>query len=126
MKIFIASSRKFFSKLTTIKFNLDKAGHETILPSFELGKVSAYANRKQLFLKKDLLLLEKADAILVCNFKNGKLESYIGETCLIYLAIAFYLQKKVYLLYNLPESKNKEELIGINPICLNGDLKKLK
>jgi hypothetical protein len=126
MNIFIISSKEFEDKLPTIMFNLHKLKHTVNLPTFQLGKTSAFINQKTEFLKKDIKLLEKSDSILCCNFKKKNIDNYIGNTMIMYIAIAFYLNKKIYILYDIPNTDNKDEIKAIEPICLNADLKKIK
>ena len=38
----------------------------------------------------------------------------------------FYLKKKIYLLNEIPELPYKEEILGMKPVILNGDLSKIK
>jgi len=42
------------------------------------------------------------------------------------MGLAFYLKKKIYLLNEVPELPYKEEILGVKPIILNGDLSKIK
>ncbi|HRT02856.1 MAG TPA: hypothetical protein P5513_02835 [Candidatus Diapherotrites archaeon] len=124
MKILLISNIKFLDKLPTIKFNIKK--HNAVLPTFQLGKISKYLNKKSIFLKKDMDLLKECDALLVANFKNGRINNYIGPSCLMLMGVAYSLDKKIYLLYDIPNSKYKEEILALEPICLKGDLKNLR
>ncbi len=124
MKIFLISSKEFSNKLPTIKFNLQKEKHEVSLPTFDIGKTNE-KNIKQIYMKKDLQKIEACQGILVCNFKK-KIEKYIGPTTLVYMGVAFYLNKKIYLLYDLPDTSNLEEIKSFSPTCLLGDIKKIK
>ena len=57
--------------------------------------------------------------------KNG-VKGYIGGNTLMEMGLAFYLKKKIYLLNEVPELPYKEEILGVKPIILNGDLSKIK
>ncbi len=71
--------------------------------------------------------VEKSDAILVVNNKKNDIENYIGGNVLIEMAIAFYLSKKIFILNNLPEESTYiEEIKGMLPVVLKGDLEKLQ
>jgi len=124
MKILLISNNKFLDKLPTVKFNIKK--HEVTLPTFQLGKVSDYSNQKKQFLDKDINLLKTVDCLLVCNFDKGKSKNYIGPYSLILMGIAYALGRKIYLLYDIPSSKNKEEIEALGAIPLNGKLKELR
>jgi hypothetical protein len=125
MKIFIISSKEFSEKLPTIKFNLQKRKHDILLPTFNLGKTNI-TNQKTLFIEKDFKKIEECDALLVCNFKKNTIDNYIGTTNTIYMGVAKYLHKKIYLLYDLPNTKNLEEIFSLSPVCLKGDIKQIE
>ncbi|MEK6895517.1 MAG: hypothetical protein AABX48_03275 [Nanoarchaeota archaeon] len=59
---------------------------------------------------------------LVLNFeKKGQL-NYIGGATFLEISRAWEMGKKVFLYNPIPENIFKDELIGINPIILNGRL----
>jgi hypothetical protein len=126
MNIFLISDKKFEDKLPIIKFNLHKLKKGAILPTFQLGKTSNYINKDKEVLSKDLKLLERADAILLCNFKDKNTINNISTKLLMYACVAFYLNKQVFILYDLPKRKNLSEIKTLEPICLEGNLKNLK
>lgn len=39
---------------------------------------------------------------------------------------AFRLGKKIYMMNDIPEGLLKDEIIGFNPIIINGNLNKIK
>ena len=123
MKILLLSKKENIPKLPNIKFNIKK--HEVLLPTFQLGKISKYNNQKKEFIDKDIELIKKVDSILICNFDKGKQKNYIGSSLLMFISIAYVLNKKIYLLYDFPTSKSKEELKSLNLIPLNGNLKNI-
>lgn len=54
-------------------------------------------------------------------------DGYIGGAVLMEMAIAFYLKKPIYILNPIDESsKYKEELYGMFPKIINGNLSKIK
>jgi hypothetical protein len=125
MKIFIMSSKNFSEKLPTIKFNLQKRKQTVFLPTFDVGKTSE-PNPRKLFLQKDFKKIEDCDALLVCNFTKKGIDNYVGASAIAYMAIAYYLNKQIYLLYDLPNTNNIEEVFSFSPICLSGDLTKIQ
>jgi hypothetical protein len=43
------------------------------------------------------------------------------------MAIAFYLNKKIYIINDIPKESNfLEEIIGMNPVMLHGKIERLK
>lgn len=123
MKLLLISGKQFHEKLPLIRFNIKN--HTAILPTTDLGKVSNYINKKNSFFKKDIEILKTVDAVLICNFKKGKQENYVGAYSLMIMSIAYFLEKKIYLLYDVPSNKYKEEILSLDVISLKGDLKKI-
>ena len=52
---------------------------------------------------------------------------YVGGNTLIEIGLAFYLKKKIYILNNVSsEISYKQEIMGMSPVFLNGDLNKIR
>ncbi len=68
----------------------------------------------------------KGDAILVINNEKHGINNYIGGNVLMEMALAFHLDKPIYILNELPdESSFLEEIIGMNPTVLHGKYENL-
>ncbi len=146
MKICICGSIAFFDEMLDAKKKLEEMGHEVDLPPTEVldgeGKliaVSEYyrirkAGSKEQWVwdaKKKAMLThfkkeEWADAILVLNHEKNGFAGYIGANTLIEMGLALWLGKEIYLLNEIPEIPSKEEILGMQPTLLNGDLNVLK
>ena len=73
---------------------------------------------------------EKVDwceGILVVNCEKRGIAGYLGGNTLIEMGVAFYLKKKIYIL-NLVSSdlSYKQEIMGMKPVILNGDVAKIE
>jgi|SRR3990167_2822748 len=66
-----------------------------------------------------------ADAVLVPNIVKNGIPGYIGPNTLMEMGLALFLNKKIYLLNPIPNIESQEEILGINPIVLDGDLTKI-
>ena len=67
--------------------------------------------------------IEWGDAILVANFEKRGIEGYIGGNTLIEIGLAFYLKKPIYILNPVSsELSYKQEIYGMGPVLLAGDL----
>ena len=66
-----------------------------------------------------------ADAALVANFDKNGVVGYIGANTLIEMGVAFYRKKPIYVLNSIPEMSYTEEILGMQPIVVNGDLAKI-
>jgi predicted RNA-binding protein with PUA domain len=41
------------------------------------------------------------------------------------MGVALYLGKKIFLLNEIPEVENKEEILGMKPVIINNNLNKI-
>lgn len=55
------------------------------------------------------------------------MKGYVGGNTLIEIGVAFFLGKSIYILNPVSsELSYKQEIMGMKPVFLNGDLKKIK
>ena len=136
MKIFIASSKHFYSKIPKIKTKLEGLGHQVALPNsydkplkeeeMKNRGLESHVSWKSEMIKKDKKNIEPNDAILVLNFaKNGQ-SNYIGGATFLEIYKAWELNKKIFLYNPIPKNILKDEITGMNPVILNKDLTKIK
>ncbi len=143
MKITICGSAAFVKEMEAVAEQLNKLGHEAkSLPTKftdgdgKLWQTADYHKFKKTqpfsdpaFLKNHSLRIhahfnkvEWSEAILVANFDKNGITNYIGPNTLMEMGLAFHLGKKIYLLNPIPETAWKEEVLGMQPVVLNGDL----
>ncbi len=153
MKITICGSIAFYSEMEAVRDELEKLGHEVKIPELadeapaefggdkkvyfgqyveENGGIDAFpAGHKIWNLKEGAILdhfikLEWCDAVLITNYEKKGIEGYVGGNTLIEIGVGFYLKKPIYILNQVSSSLSyKVEILGIKPIMLNGDLKKI-
>jgi len=146
MKITICGSIAFFPKMQEVEQELLKLSHEVKLPPVEVpgedGKMipvaEYYKIRKQAGEEATWVWERKAeairthfnkiawsDAILVLNYTKNGVEGYIGANTFLEMGVAFHLNKKIYLLKQVPNIPAKEEILGMKPIMIDGDLGKI-
>ena len=53
------------------------------------------------------------------------IDNYIGGNSFLEMGFAFVLEKKIYLLNQIPEIGYRDEIEAMNPIMLEGDLNKI-
>ena len=147
MKVTICGSIAFYSEMLEVKVELEKLGYEVRLPPCEVkdenGKMISikeyYSRRKGendnnswiWDRKQEAMILhfekiEWCEAILVLNYDKNNIKNYVGANTLIEMGIAQYLKKKIYLLDKVPEISYKEEILGMKPIVINNDLKRIR
>jgi len=135
MKIFICASKHNYDKVEPVKIKLETMGHVITLPNSydepmkeeEMKKVSPEAHQqwKSDMLKKQDAKVLANDAILVLNFEKHGQPNYIGGATFLEIFRAFDADKKIFLFNPVPEGMLKDELLGMNPIVINGDLNKI-
>ena len=147
MKIAIFGSIAFYNEMQQTKKRLENMGHEVVLPPFEIeneeGKMISVRQyyeirkmssadtswvwkRKKEVMRKYLDKIAWADAILVLNYDKNNIEGYVGSNTLIEMGVAFYLDKLIYLLNSIPEMNCKEEIFGMGPTTLDGNINKIQ
>ncbi len=62
------------------------------------------------------------DAIVVLNFEKNGQPNYIGGATFLEVYEAFRNDKKIFFYNPLPEGMLHDELLGIRPVVINGDL----
>lgn len=68
-----------------------------------------------------------SDAVLFVNGKKNGIENYIGGNVLIEMGQAYVNDKKIFFLYGMPSGFSyQDEIEAMDPICLYGDLQKIK
>lgn len=146
MKITICGSIAFQDEALALKENLEKLGHKIeIWPSKVKGENGQYIpvqeyykirraadnNEKWVWDRKAEAIMEHfdkvvwADAILVANYDKNDIKGYIGGNTLMEMGLAFFLKKKIYLLNQIPDLSYREEILGLKPILIDGDLVKI-
>lgn len=147
MKITICGSIAFYEKMQKAKKDLKNMGHEVDIPPCELrddtGKIISIQeyykirkagsddekwiwDRKKWAIKKHFEKVVWSDAILVLNYEKNNIPGYVGANTLIEMGLALHLDKSIYLLNPIPEISYKEEILGMQPVIINGDLSNIK
>ena len=139
MKIMLVCSTNFYSKVDEILPKLTSLGHTVITPNsydsteqepdFDEMTYEEYTNFFQSMFHKSREKIGKVDAILVLNYtkeKHGKkLGNYIGASTFLEMYEALMQNKKIYMMNNYPDNMLLDEIKGMNPIIINGDLTKI-
>jgi hypothetical protein len=141
--IVICASCAFYTQVLEIEKKLKSLGFKILIPltakkmkksgDFKVKTYKPWIGNKEDYKKKAYLTqkhfkeVTKGDMILVLNYnKNGK-DGYIGGAVLSEMAIAFYFKKPIYILNQIDESSSfKEEIYGMMPKIINGNLKSIK
>lgn len=109
---------------------LRSLGYEAEKPNMVEGHVytdnlDANADLKRGFIDEHFRKIDESDAILVVNYDKNGVANYIGGNTLMEITYAYAQGLEVFLLNPVPEVGYADEIRGMHPIVLNGDLSKL-
>lgn len=146
MRITLCGSIAFFENMAAVKKQLEKAGHEVEMPPHEVrgefGEMISVAeyyeirknensdtgwvwDRKEEAMRAHFEKIEQADAVLVLNHDKKGIEGYVGANTLLEIGLAFHLNKKIFFLNKIPDISSREELLGMKPVVIEGDLSRI-
>lgn len=132
MKIFICCSKFLYDKIPPIKNKLEEKGHiitvsnsyDAPLKEEEMKKISReeYSKWKGNIIRLQSEKVEANDTVLILNFEKNGQKNYIGGATFLEIFRAFDSGKKIFLFNPIPDNILKDELIGMNPTIINGNL----
>lgn len=136
MKIVICGSMRLSKKMIEVGDKLKELGHDIILPrhTHEYAEMNTsdhvHNESAKNKINNDLIRdyynkIAENDAVLIVNDDLNGVCSYIGGNSFLEMGFAHVLNKKLYLLNNIPESLFKDEIVAMQPIVLNGDISKI-
>jgi len=145
MIITLCGSLNFTEDMIRIKKQLEKRGHEALLPP-SLGKFSLknaedaerlkrdrerYINKiKPVYTREHFKNVSNSDAILVVNKRKHEIENYIGGATFAEIMLAFHYNKKIFFLNPVPRNEKFSSIIdeieSVKPVILNGNLELIK
>ena len=154
MKITICGSIGFYKEMEEARDELVKLGYEVKIPELALeapaefggdkkvyfgkyieenGGIDAFPagheiwNHKEGAIRDHYEKIDWADAILVVNEEKRGIAGYIGGNTLIEIGVAFYLRKTIFIMNPVSsELSYKQEILGMKPLMLDGDLTRIK
>jgi len=147
MNITICGSIAFYDEMIDIKKKLEQLAHQVKLPPFEVkdengnmipvkeyyskrksetNDTSWIWDRKEEAMRMHFQKVEWGDAVLILNHDKNNISNYVGANTLLEMGLAFHLNKKLFLLNDIPEISYKEEILGMKPIIINNDLTKIR
>lgn len=139
MKIFIGCSKWCYKYIPNIKKELESLGHSVILPNYyddpfveERIKKLSIEEHQAFCAESFKISQEKAinsDCLLVLNMDkiNNKdiYYNYIGGATLLEMYDSYLLGHPIYLYNNIPNNMLRDEIEGMSPIILMGNLNKI-
>ncbi len=70
--------------------------------------------------------IKNSDAILVTNFEKNGIKGYIGGAVLLEMGFAHVLNKKIFVLNEIPKMPYSDEIKMMQPVVIGGDLNNIK
>lgn len=143
MKITLCGSMAGIDQMHDIGKQLEGFGHQVKIPEIEIKDLSGNPLSQKEYdvirknasatdtwiweinreaMRDHFVKITWSDAILVPNFEKNGIPGYIGPNTLMEMGLALFLNKKIFLLNPIPEIESREEILGINPIIIDGDL----
>lgn len=134
-KLFIICSKRFYEKIPSILNELQERFIVTLPNCYdepdtesrfkEMGR-KEHAKFKSEMIRHSENVIKEMDAILVLNFDKEEYKNYIGGATFLEMYDAFRLNKTIYMYNDIPEGILKDEIIGFNPVIINGNLEEIK
>lgn len=143
--ITICGSIAFFDEMLAVASELERMGLTVLLPPTEVtGEDGSpmdvreyYAarkaerppawvwERKAEAIRTHFAKIAQSEAILVLNYDKNGVAGYVGANTLLEMGLAFYLGKPIFLWQAVPEMQYTEEILGMRPVVLHGELERL-
>ncbi|MFZ2126149.1 MAG: hypothetical protein WAV04_01420 [Candidatus Microsaccharimonas sp.] len=142
LNLAICASASFYKEVIEFSYKLEDLGINVILPKTAARMRNEHRENdeaktdwsvahvgyhgKALLIREHFEEIAQSDAILVMNYEKHGKTNYIGPNVLMEMAVSFYLGKPIYVLNDQPEdSPLIDEILGLEPIFLKGDITKL-
>ncbi len=140
--ITICSSGSFYERVLGVRKQLEQLGFKVLVPStaekmerdgdFNVDNYKTWFKNpadykiKTKLMEQHFKKITAGDAILVLNYEKQGVPGYIGGNVLMEMTVAFLNKKPIYILNPIASDSNiKEEILGLQPKFLNGDLNKI-
>lgn len=137
--ITICSSSSFYEHVVDLQEQLESMGYQVLVPETATNMKKAGTFQLEGFKPslgdtewKARLMhghfdkVEQGDICLVVNDDKHGIKNYIGGNVLMEMALAFHRRKPIVILNDLPEESTfLEEIAGMDPVILHGDIKNI-
>lgn len=138
----ICSSANFYKQAVETQEKLEQMGYKAIIPAtarkmkasgdFDVSHYKTWFGDANDYHKKKSLMrghfdeVSNGDIVLVLNYEKHGQANYIGGNVLMEMALAFYQDKPIFIINDIPaQSPFLEEIIGLGAVPLRGKLEGL-
>lgn len=140
--ITLCASVTHYRALLEIREKLAGMGYDVLIPDvarsmektgdFDVSVYKTWHKDPRQYFRKTKLMKDhfdkvlEGDAILVVNEEKNGMKGYIGGNVLMEMVLAFHYNKPIFLYHPISENLSiKEEVYGLQPIFLDGDITRL-
>lgn len=131
MAISLCGSMRVIGEMIACARQLNEWGIVTYLPTLDEPvdygalPVDLRAATKAELIRNHIVKIRKSDAVLIYNETLDDRVNYIGANSFLEMGFAFAFGKTIYLLTDIPEQPNSDEIAGMLPVCLKGKLTRI-
>ena len=142
MKIYVLGSTTAMKKMVAVKNKLCELGldgwihphYEEMVAGIRNFQLERYDRGEMVqvkidndYFKSHYKHILESDAVLVVNEEKREIKNYIGGNVLIEMGQAYVNDKKIFFLNGMPEGLSyQDEIVALEPICLEGQLENIK
>src|SRR4051812_14365586 len=137
MRIGVVGSMQYTEQMIAARDMLQTLGHDAFLTNLAspfIGKsdeekehIKIHQKHHNDAIREFWRLMQGADAILVMNLDRKGITNYIGGNTFLEIGFAHVLDQKVFLYNPVPDIPfYKSEIDAMQPIIINGDLKRIR
>lgn len=129
MNITICGSITARDTMEAAEKRLKQLGHEVEHPNFAEAKLHVQLEKdvvkKRGFIDDHFKKIDASDAVLIVNEDKAGTKNYIGGNTLMEMTYAYAQGLEIFLLNPIPELGYTDEIRGMQPIVLDGDVEKI-
>jgi hypothetical protein len=131
--ITICSSMTLADRIREVQAMLESLGHTVLIPveneTFDYVEASdqerAALKREHDLIREHWRKIQRSDAILVLNEDVKGIRSYVGGNSFLEMGFAHILELPIYMMQPVPEMAYQSEMAAMDPIVIEGDLKRI-
>lgn len=132
--IALCGSMAHQSEMRKLVEQLQNMGYTVSTPDFDaepvdyelINEPAEISGIKGRFIRRHFANIARSKCLLIANYEKNGIEGYVGGNTLLEMCAGFVCGLPIYVLNPISKQKNYEEIFGLEPIVLNGDLSKLR
>jgi len=129
MKVTLCGSMHHIEGMKEAEKILTAAGYEVEIPNPREGEIDYHSlpdeekgKFKSQLIQEHLDKINDSDAVFIYNETKKGIDGYVGGNTLMEMAFAFSQGIEIFLLRPAPDLSYNDEIVGMQPIVVNGDV----